>query len=50
MRNTINVYWKNNKVTSYIIVGVVLLILAHFGIFSINITVGPVSLSLGSPY
>lgn len=48
--NTIKTYWKNNRVASYIIIGVVLLVLAHFGIFSINITVGPVSLSLGSPY
>jgi len=43
-------YWKNNRVNSYIIIAAVLLLLSHFGIFSISITIGPINLSLGSPY
>jgi uncharacterized membrane protein YqjE len=47
--DTIKAYWKKNRLHSYIIIAAVLLILAHFGIFSIKITIGSMSLSLGNP-
>lgn len=50
MKNKLIKFWNENRVNAYIIVGIVVLVLAEFGIFYINITIGPISLSLGSQF
>lgn len=50
MKGKILKFWNENRVNAYIVIGVVLLALAEFGLFYINVTIGPISLSIGSQY
>jgi len=50
MLNALKRYWKNSRLACYVGIAGVLLMLAHFGLFYIQITLGPASLSIGNPH